>query len=53
MIFGHNTFGAGERTGHSDPNLIWDWFPTKNDAGMDSGGSWKVTGYRNGNGGNG
>ena len=61
MIFGHNTFGAqtvttlaaGERDGNADPNLIWEWFPTKNDAGMDSGGSWKVTGYRNGNGGNG
>lgn len=58
MIFGHNTFGAqtvttfaaGEREGHADPNLIWEWFPT-NDLAI--AGSWKVVGYRNSNGGNG
>ena len=41
MTFGHDVFGAGERTGHADPNLIWDWFPT----GDGAGGSWHVTGY--------
>jgi len=42
MTFGHDVFGAGERTGHADPNLIWEWFPTSDQG---SGGSWHVTGY--------